>query len=183
MEELAAKKLYEIALNHRKEHNCSAYPYEQYLKFQEIVSRVNPNAVLEIGTGVGFTSILMASVAPKAIIETVEKDQDHVQIARDLIKSEGFEDRITVTNAIAEIYLPDLVAQTKLYDLIFFDGYQIHYEFLPSYEKLLKPGGILILANTQLTSKTSDKFFDDLQHDGNWEISDQFNDTIVAHRI
>lgn len=172
-----------MAVAHREQHDCSAYPYEDYLNLQMIVGKVSPKSILEIGTGIGFTTVVMASMVPQATIETIEKDQTHAKLARDFINSEGLENRVTVVNDIAEIYLPELVQQNKLYDLIFFDGYQIHYEFLPSYEKLLKPGGILILANTQLNSKTSDQFFSQLQNDGNWEIANQFNDTIVAHRI
>lgn len=183
MKELEAKALYEQAKSHRDEHDCSAYAYEDYLNLQKIVNRVNPKNILEIGTGVGFTSVIMASEVPGVKIDTIEKDQGHAKLAREFIHSQGFGEQITVIDDIAEIYLPELVSQNKQYDLIFFDGYQIHYEFLPHYEKLLKIGGILILANTHLNSKTSDRFFSELEHDGNWQISNQFNDTIVAHRI
>lgn len=183
MKELEAKKLFEVALAHRVEHDCSAYPYEQYQKLQEIVERVQPKTILEIGTGIGFTAVVMASAVPGCVIDSIEKDPEHCKVAQDFIKVQGFGKQITVLNDIAEVKLQDLVDANKHYDLIFFDGYQIHHEFLPHYEKLLKPGGILILGNTHLTSKTSDKFFDELEHDGNWEIANQFDDTIVAHRV
>lgn len=183
MKELEAKTLFNLANSHRAEHDCSAYPYEDYLQLQKIVNRVNPKSILEIGAGIGFTAVIMASEVPGVKIDTIEKDSEHARLAREFIHSQGFGEQITVIDDIAEIYLPELVSQNKQYDLIFFDGYQIHYEFLHHYEKLLKIGGILILANTHLNSKTSDKFFYELEHDGNWEISNQFNDTIVAHRI
>ncbi len=183
MKELEAQKLFDFALAHRTEHDCSAYPYEQYQKLQDIVSRVKPKTILEIGTGIGFTSVIMASVVPDAQIDTIEKDRTHFKLANDFIHVQGFGKQVNVIHDIAEIHLPLLVENNKHYDLIFFDGYQIHYEFLPHYEKLLRLGGILILANTQLNSKTSDKFFDELEHDGNWQIANQFDDTIVAHRV
>ncbi len=182
MNKLEAKVLFDQALAHKNEHKCSAAPYEQFEKLEEIVERVNPKTILEIGTGIGFSAVVMASVVPNCHIDTIEKDPVHVATARDFIHLQGFQ-TITVLNDIAEVKLQDLVLENKSYDLIFFDGHQIHQEFLPHYEKLLKPGGILILANTHLNSKTSPEFFDQLVHNGNWEIANQFDDTIVAHRI
>lgn len=183
MKELEAQKLFQLAQTHREEHDCSAYPYEQYIKLQEIIGRLKPQHILEIGTGIGFTAVIMASAAPTSMIDTIEKDQTHAKLAHEYVKVQGFGKQINVINDIAELRLPELEARSRRYDLIFFDGYQIHYEFLPHYEKLLNLGGLLILANTHLTSKTSDEFFKQLEHNGNWRITDQFDDTIIAQRI
>jgi predicted O-methyltransferase YrrM len=119
----------------------------------------------------------MALASPEAYIETIEKDQTHSKDAEKFIHEQNLSDRIIVRNEIAELLLPELEPG---YDLIFFDGYQIHYEFLPHYERLLKPGGVLILGNNHLTSKTSDKFFEELEHSGKWDILEKFADTMIT---
>jgi hypothetical protein len=48
---------------------------------------------------------------------------------------------------------------------------------------LLKKDGILFLANNHLKSKTSDQFFEELEHSGDWEILERFEDTTIAKKI
>lgn len=173
-------ELYQKAVSHRTQHGCSAYPYEDYPKLFEIVAKHQPRQILEIGTGMGFTSVVMALASPAARIDTLEKDFAHMETAQEFIASHQLSERITVHNVVAEEYLSTLNQQ---YDLIFFDGYQIHYEFIPHYEKLLKSGGVLILGNNQLTSKTSDQFFEQLHNQNSWVIIGKFADTTIAVKI
>ena len=171
------EQLYNQAVEHRNSHDCSAYPYEDYQKLFDLVVEHKPNEILEIGTGIGFTAVVMALANPIANIETIEKDQAHSKQAKIFIESNNLSDRIIVRNEIAELLLPEL---PKNYDLIFFDGFQIHYEFLPHYQRLLNPRGILVLGNNHLTSKTSDQFFEQLNDSQYWETIDKYNDTTIA---
>lgn len=177
------------AMDHRSEHGCSAYPYQSFQQLFEIVTKCRPVRILEVGTGVGFTACVMLSAAPRARLTTLEKDPVHVQAAQDFVRNYLVTSpipasvdisQVQVINAVAEQFLPQLHDQ---YDLIFFDGYQIHYEFLPHYERLLQSGGWLVLGNTQLSSRTSDRFFEQLQDPLRWQIVDRFGDTILARRV
>lgn len=172
--------LFQQAFHHRNEHDCSAYPYEEYEKLFVLVNKYQPKKILEIGTGMGFTSVVMALANPEAFVDTIEKDPEHVKAAQEFISANNLSHRITVHNVMAEEFLATLRGS---YDLIFFDGYQIHYEFLPHYERLLTPTGILILGNNQLTSKTSDRFFDELADHSKWKILGKFADTTIAERV
>lgn len=174
------KHLFDAAIAHRNEHDCSAYPYEDYEKLVTLVEKSNPSKILEIGTGMGFTATVMALANPNAHVDTVEKDPEHIESATQFFLDNQVSGQITAINEVAETAFSNLAGP---YDLIFFDGYQIHYEFLPHYERLLKPHGILFLANNHLKSKTSDQFFESLEHSGNWEILEQFKDTTIAKRI
>lgn len=178
------ESLFNQAVQHRSDHDCSAYPYEEYKKLVEVVQQYKPQSILEIGTGMGFTAAVMALSSPQAHIDTIEKDGKHVEVAkkflRNTLSDAVFEKQINIVNDSAETALINL---NSGYDLIFFDGYQIHYEFLPHYERLLKPEGILFLANNHLKSKTSDKFFEELEHSGKWVILEKFADTTIAQKI
>lgn len=172
-------KEYNLAVVHKQEHGCSAPPYESYEKLFQIAQRTNAQRILEIGTGIGFTALVLATACPNAKIDTIDKDAEHSVMAAKYMQSQGLINRVQIHNAVAEDVLGTL---NPNYDLIFFDGYQIHYQFLAYYEALLKSSGILVLGNNHLSSKTSDQFFDELSHNGRWKILERFADTTVAQR-
>ena len=174
------KKLFEYAVAHRNEHDCSAYPYEDYERLVEAVNKFGAKKILEIGTGMGFTAAAMALQNPSIKIDTLEKDPEHATLAKQFLEGQGAGKQVKVINGVAEEVLSTFQSG---YDLIFFDGYQIHYEFLPHYLRLLKPGGILFLANNHLQSKTSEQFFSKLNRSSDWKILEQFADTTVAERL
>lgn len=176
------KILYDKAINHRTEHDCSAYPYEEYERLVEYIKKYEPKNILEIGTGIGFTATVMLSTNPAADILTIEKDSEHCSFARQFLIENGIlENRFEIINDNAEIELRKLPSDT--YDFIFFDGYQIHYEFLPNYQRLLKQNGILYLANNHLKSRTSNQFFESLEKSGKWQILEKFAETTVAVKL
>lgn len=170
--------LFIIAVEHRTEHDCSAYPYEEYEKLVEYIKKYSPKKILEVGTGMGFTAVLMAQTISEAHIDTIEKDAEHCAVATTLGEQNGVAERVNVINGMAEEELAKLIPDN--YDFVFFDGYQIHYEFLPHYEILLKNGGVLFLANNHLKSKTSDQFFEELNNSGKWKVIENFADTAVV---
>lgn len=174
------QSLFEQAVTHQQEHNCSAHPYENYQKLSDIITTYRPEKILEIGTGIGFTAVVMALASPQAMLDTIEKDVEHANFAQQFIKSQNLNQRIIIHNAVAEEFLPTLSVS---YDLIFFDGYQIHYEFLPHYQRLLSSGGILIVGNNHLNSKTSDRFFTELKDEECWQSLAKFADTIVYKKV
>ncbi len=170
---------YNLAVKHRNEHNCSAYPYDEYSILHAYVSQLCPKRILEIGTGIGFTAAVMAAVDAGIHVDTIEKDLEHVASAKKFLRDISLDSRVDILSGIAEEILPQLSDQ---YDFIFFDGYQIHYEFLPHYERLLKTGGTLFLGNNHLNSKTSDHFFAELSDATKWEIVEKFSDTSVIKK-
>ncbi len=173
------QELYKRALMHVQHHDCSAHPYKYGERFVYIIQNHSPRTMLEIGTGFGFSTVLMAAATPLASVETIEKDPAHMLTAKEFFEQQKVAGRISCIEGIAEEILPQL---KKQYDLIFFDGYGIHYEFLAQYHRLLMPNGIAVIANNHLSSKTSEHFFEEL-HDGEWwEILDQFGDTTVARK-
>ncbi|HEX3095522.1 MAG TPA: methyltransferase [Patescibacteria group bacterium] len=179
METLDIEKLFKAAEKHIAEHQCSAHPYKHGDRLVEYIIARKPKRILEIGTGVGYTSVLMAIANPQAHIDTLEKDLTHAKTAKKYFKDKNVTAQISVINDFAETVLPMM---DKQYDFIFFDGFQIHYEFLPQYKRLLKHGGILFLANNHLKSKTSDQFFAELSDKKVWNILEQFDDTSIVER-
>lgn len=105
-----------------------------------------PKKVLEIGTAIGYSAILMLkNLSPDATVETIERDEAMLYHSKKNIKKAGLDDRITVIDADAEEYLKSLSGS---YDMIFMDASKSHYiYFLPECVRLLKTGGLLISDN------------------------------------
>lgn len=115
--------------------------------FLEVICRIQkPVKVLEVGCAIGYSAILMMSNLPEGShITTVERDEKIALIAKENIKKAGFEDRIDVLVADAEVLLE---AMDDRYDMIFMDAAKAHYiHFLPHCVRMLKVGGLLVSDN------------------------------------
>lgn len=174
------KLFYAFARPHKASHRCSAHAYQLGDLLVQIVQKQQPKKILEIGTGLGYSTLLLALASPGANIHTIERYSEHLHLAMEFLKQFQLNERIVPVLGIAEEILPNL---QDPFDCIFFDGYGIHYEFLPNYHRLLHKGGILIVANNHLQSKTSERFFTELHNKAEWEIIQQFGDTTVAQKI
>ncbi len=105
-----------------------------------------PGAVLEVGTAIGFSAVLMGECLPESShITTIEKYEKRIPIARENFRRAGMEKKISLLEGDAADVLKGLEGS---YDFIFMDaakGQYIH--FLPEVLRLLALGGILVSDN------------------------------------
>ncbi|GAA0802215.1 O-methyltransferase [Clostridium sp. AF19-22AC] len=105
-----------------------------------------PMSILEVGTAVGFSALLMSENAPDGCeITTIENYEKRIPIARENFRRAGRESQITLIEGDAFEVMKDLAG---CYDFIFMDaakGQYIHY--LPEVMRLLKEGGTLVSDN------------------------------------
>lgn len=111
-----------------------------------MVKMINPKSILEVGTAVGFSAILIAeSTSDDCLITTIENYEKRIPIATENIKKAGYEDRINLIFGDAQDVLPTLNEQ---YDFIFMDAAKGQYiTFWPEVDRLLKKGGTCITDN------------------------------------
>ncbi|MCR5468996.1 MAG: O-methyltransferase [Lachnospiraceae bacterium] len=105
-----------------------------------------PENILEIGTAIGFSALLMAEYNPgECHITTIENYDKRIVLAKENIKKAGKEDVITLMEGDALGILPTL---TGKYDFIFSDAAKGQYvNYLPDIKRMLKKGGVLISDN------------------------------------
>lgn len=105
-----------------------------------------PERVLEVGTAVGFSALLMSEYVPEECrITTIENYEKRIPIARENFRRAGKEEQITLIEGDAAEVLKTLDGP---YDFIFMDaakGQYIHY--LPEILRLLPAGGCLVSDN------------------------------------
>ena len=111
-----------------------------------LIRMQKPMRILEVGTAVGYSAILMSEYMPEGgHITTIEKYEKRIPIARENIRRAHREEAITLIEGDALEVMRDLEPG---YDMIFMDaakGQYIH--FLPQVTRLLAAGGLLISDN------------------------------------
>ena len=113
---------------------------------QTMTAAMQPQAILEVGTAVGYSTLLMAEVMPDHChITTIEKYEKRIPVAKKNFEKAGETDRITLYEGDAEEILEGLSGP---FDLVFLDAAKGQYLiWLPRILKLLRPGGMLISDN------------------------------------
>lgn len=117
---------------------------QQLLKF--LLALARPANILEVGTAIGFSALLMSEYAPRECrITTIEKYEKRIPLARANFAAAGREERITLLEGDAAEILPSI---RDSYDMVFMDAAKGQYPaFLPDILRILTPGGLLVSDN------------------------------------
>lgn len=111
-----------------------------------LLAMKRPVRILEVGTAVGFSTLLLCEFAPQnAHITTIEKYEKRIPVAKENFRRAGREGQVTLLEGDAAEILADLEGT---YDFIFMDaakGQYIH--FFSDIMRLLALGGVLISDN------------------------------------
>lgn len=110
-----------------------------------LLALTRPERILEVGTAIGFSALLMSENAPQAHITTIEKYEKWIPLAKENFRKAGKEEAITMLCGDAADILKTL---TGTYDFIFMDAAKAQYiHFLPDTLRLLPAGGMLVSDN------------------------------------
>ena len=112
-----------------------------------LVAALKPSQILEIGTAVGYSALLMCQTMPRAChITTIEKYEKRIPVARENFKKAGEESRITLLEGDADQLLGQL--EEGRFDLVFMDAAKGQYlHWLPQLLKVMPVGAVLISDN------------------------------------
>lgn len=112
-----------------------------------LIRAVKPEQILEIGTAVGYSALLMHQVMPENCrITTIEKYEKRIIQAKENFRLAKAEDKITLLEGDAEVLLDGLSG--KKFDFIFMDAAKGQYlGWLPKILKLMPVGAVLMSDN------------------------------------
>ena len=117
---------------------------QSFLKM--FLAATRPMKILEVGTAVGFSTLLMCEYGPENLkITTIENYEKRIPVAKDNFRRAGRESQITLLEGDAGEILKNL---TGTFDMIFMDaakGQYIHW--LPDVLRLMKEGSVLVSDN------------------------------------
>lgn len=112
----------------------------------ELIEVNRLNNILEIGSAIGYSAIVMASLSNNIFVSTIERDEQRYNVAKKNISETGLSHQI-------EIFLADALEfdESKLsikYDLLFIDAAKAQSQkFLEKYIDSLKKDGLILIDN------------------------------------
>lgn len=126
------------------EYNVPIIEKESIAFIMKFIKSNEVKDILEIGSAIGYSSILMATVSDDVKITTIERDETRYMECLKNVKKCGMQDKIDVVCQDAlEVNLSGVA-----YDLIFIDAAKGQYtKFFEKYKYFLKPGGVIISDN------------------------------------
>ncbi len=132
--------------SYAKEKHVSIVDYEVAVFLKMMVALKRPKKILEIGTGLAFSTIHMAEALDNTSqILTIERLQERLEKASYFIKKSQQEKKITLIHEDARDFIIQL---NETFDFIFLDAAKGQYgKFLESFDHLLEPGGLIIADN------------------------------------
>lgn len=121
--------LVEAMNEYAKKHNVPIIRLEMKRFLETLVMTYKPKRILEIGTAIGYSSIVMTQALEKFYgnlegveIITLERSQDMFDQASSNIESAGYSDTIQIRFGEAEEALKDLNEQGQTFDMVFMDA-------------------------------------------------------------
>ncbi len=114
----------------------------------------NVKTILEIGTAIGYSAIMMASVDPKIEVTTIERDEKKYREAVKNVNECGMDLQINIVfNDALDVNLAG-----HKYDLIFIDAAKGQYiKFFEKFANYLNPEGIIITDNLKFHGLVKNK--------------------------
>ena len=128
-----------------KEHNIPIMEKEGIAFLMKFIKAKNIKNVLEIGSAIGYSAILMASSSPEVKVTTIERDETNYMECLKNVKKCSFEQKV---NVVFQDALEVNLAEGTQFDLIFIDAAKGQYtKFFEKYKFFLAPGGAIITDN------------------------------------
>lgn len=119
----------------------------------DYIKNNNIKSILEIGTAIGYSAIVMASISDDIHVTTIERDQERYKLAQENVSKYNLENRITLIYGDAEEVNID-----GTYDLIFIDASKGHnIDFFNKYQKNLAENGVIITDNLSFHGLVEDE--------------------------
>lgn len=117
----------------------------QYL-MRTLLTMNKPKRILEVGTAIGFSTILMAyNTDDDCTITTIENYDKRIPIARDNFVRANVSDRVSLIEGDAKDILPTLEG---VYDFVFMDAAKGQYvNFWPQIKRLTSAGSVIVTDN------------------------------------
>ena len=131
---------------------------------EQMVKEQKPQLILEVGTLVGYSAILMAQHLVKGKIITVEKDPVAAKKAQENISKAGLASVVDIHRGDALDIIPTLDGR---FDLVFIDAHKEDYlRYLQLAEPKLNPQAVIIADNVKFFAKEVDDYLQYVRRSG-----------------
>ena len=127
-----------------RQENIPIIPHETVAYFRLLMQTLQPQKILEIGTAIGYSALLMAENSPQSQISTIERNPEMLGLARENFAKFDSRKQISLLEGEAMELLPGL--PDDHFDFVFMDSAKSKYiVFLPEVLKKVKVGGLIVI--------------------------------------
>lgn len=128
-----------------QEHNVPIIEKKSIAFIMKLIKENNIKNILEIGSAIGYSTILMASANDAAYVTTIERDEARYMECLKNVKACGMDKKI---NVVYQDALDVNLSNDMKFDLIFIDAAKGQYtKFFEKFKYFLADGGIIITDN------------------------------------
>jgi predicted O-methyltransferase YrrM len=133
-----------------------------------LAKEFQPKRILEIGTNLGYSAILMGKeLSPRARITTIEINPDFAKQAEEHIRRAGLKAKVEVLVGDAHAILPTLKGE---FELVFIDGQKAEYlDYLRLIEDKLFRGSIIVADNAGRRANEMESYLTHVRYSGKYE--------------
>lgn len=129
-----------------------------------LIKLVKPEKILEIGTGIGYSTIVMAKAFPDAEILTVDSNLKRLKLAKEFFKKADLKN-VTVIHSDAFRLIEDLLAEGEEFDFVFIDSVKSEYPFFNfKIQALLSERGMAVFDNVLFRGYVCGKSYDEKRY-------------------
>jgi len=134
----------------------------------DTVRRFSVKNVLEVGTLIGYSAILIALNLPQeGRVVTIEMDPESARLAEENIKKAGFADKIEVHVGNALTVIPRI---NDNFDMVFLDAAKDEYlEYLKLSENKLERGGVVFADNVKMSAHEMRDYLNYVRNSGRYK--------------
>jgi predicted O-methyltransferase YrrM len=133
----------------------------------EVVLKLKPRKILEVGALYGYSAILIAKNSPaKAEITTVEKNPEHARITEQNVERARLENQIKIIQGEALEILSKLPGP---FDLVFLDAEKTQYlDYLKAVENKLHQGSVVVADNVGVFADQMENYLHYVRNTGRY---------------
>ena len=134
----------------------------------DTVRRFNVKNVLEVGTLIGYSAILLVGHLPQdGRVVTIERNPESARLAEENIRRAGLADRIELHIGDALTVIPGI---NDKFDMVFLDAAKDEYlKYLELSENKLERGGVVFADNVKMSAHEMRDYLDYVRNSGRYK--------------
>lgn len=147
----------------------------------QIMSFLNPDCILEIGTAIGYSAIRMAQILPDTEIITVERDEERYHEAVANVEKAGYSNRIRILLGDA-FELAEELRSYGPYQALFIDAAKGQYKrFFDEFFDALQSQGVVFSDNILFRGMVAEEQIEEKRFRSMVKKLRQYNDFLMSH--
>ncbi|WP_270179391.1 O-methyltransferase [Alkalihalobacillus sp. CinArs1] len=147
----------------------------------QVMSFLNPDRILEIGTAIGYSAIRMAEMMPETEIVTVERDEARYHEAVSNVEKAGYAHRIKILFGDAFELSQELKSHGP-YQSLFIDAAKGQYKrFFDEFYGSLQPQGVIFSDNILFRGMVAEEEIEEKRFRSMVKKLREYNEFLMSH--